>query len=457
LGHLPEANVDIGHHLRRSLIVGAAVAVMMGTVASTHTASASDASTPTAPTVASGPELVARTELGNVGYRVVGSGPTLVLIMGYSGTMQTWDPHFIDTLALHFRVVVFDNAGIGKTATLHPLTIDAMADQTSSLITTLHLGRTDVLGWSMGTMIAEALAIRHPGQVDRLVLCAAFPGLGNAVQPSQKDVAALTGSNAAAAQADLFPADQSMAAEAFNGSLLAYPSTSPASTSVTTAQKSAVLAWFDGRDPSGRRANRISVPTLVADGTHDRIDATANDRDVAGEIRGARLLLYPDAGHAFLFQEGETFAYEVRTFLASAPKHIDLAVMRQQYLGDYRTLSELGKDWVSGLKSLTSKSSAEQLARIDLREADVQTTFDDDLRGFAAQGKLGSSITAFTDADENVARDILALGAQSDPKVKKWTTTITADGKVVVEAENAMRRLLGLSPLPTTTTTVKKS
>ena len=58
---------------------------------------------------------VAHTELGTVGYRVIGSGPPLVLIMGYGGTMQTWDPRFVNTLAMHNRVVIFDNAGIGDT------------------------------------------------------------------------------------------------------------------------------------------------------------------------------------------------------------------------------------------------------------------------------------------------------------------------------------------------------
>ncbi|MGH2927865.1 MAG: alpha/beta fold hydrolase, partial [Solirubrobacteraceae bacterium] len=92
--------------------------------------------------VASTPVRTAQTALGTVGYRVLGSGPPLVLIMGYAGTMEVWDPLFVDALAEHYRVVVFDNAGVGLTSALRsPLTIDAMADQTSALITALHLGR----------------------------------------------------------------------------------------------------------------------------------------------------------------------------------------------------------------------------------------------------------------------------------------------------------------------------
>jgi pimeloyl-ACP methyl ester carboxylesterase len=101
------------------------------------------------------------------------------LIMGYGWTMEGWDPRLVHALARHTRVVMFDNSGVGRTQQLPaPLTIDAMADQTSALIDALGLGRPNVLGWSTGGMIAQALAVLHPAQVRRLVLCATFPGTG---------------------------------------------------------------------------------------------------------------------------------------------------------------------------------------------------------------------------------------------------------------------------------------
>ena len=165
----------------------------------------------------SAPVRVAHTRLGAVGYRVVGSGPPLVLIMGYGGTMEVWDPRLVHALARHNRVVMFDNAGVGRTQPLPgeltaTLTIDAMADQTSALIDTLGLGRPDVLGWSMGGMIAQALAVLHPAQVRRLVLCATYPGTG-AVVPSQAAIQA----------GSLFPANQASASDAFTGSDLGIP------------------------------------------------------------------------------------------------------------------------------------------------------------------------------------------------------------------------------------------
>jgi pimeloyl-ACP methyl ester carboxylesterase len=191
-----------------------------------------------------------------------------------------------------------------------------MADQTSALITALHLGRADVLGWSMGGMIAQALAVRHPAQVQRLVLCATWPGTGIAAVPSQTAVNALTSSNPGPY---LFPANQTAAWNAFTAALSAYPAAPAVPAAVVSAQGSAALAWFAGRDPAGRATATITAPTLVAGGLADRVDAAANDRALATLIPGSRLTLYPDAGHAFLFQEGTPFTTLIESFL-SAPK-----------------------------------------------------------------------------------------------------------------------------------------
>lgn len=134
--------------------------------------------------IASAPVQTVHTTLGTVAYRAIGNGPALVMINGYSGTMETWDRLLVDALAQHHRVVIFDNAGIGRTQSLPAvLTIDAMANQTAALIDALHLGRPAVLGWSMGTTIAQALAVLHPSEVRALVLCAPYPGNGAVVLP----------------------------------------------------------------------------------------------------------------------------------------------------------------------------------------------------------------------------------------------------------------------------------
>ncbi|MGO9792123.1 MAG: alpha/beta fold hydrolase [Solirubrobacteraceae bacterium] len=270
--------------------------------------------------VASAPVLTADTADGKVAYRILGAGPPLVLIMGYSGTMEVWDRRFVDALAQRYRVVIFDNAGIGRTQSLPaPLTIDAMADQTGALIQTLGLRRPDVLGWSMGSMIAQALAVLHPTQVRRLILCATYPGDGTTVRPSQQAIRALSSSNPQQVMADLFPADQTAATKSYQAALSAYPAASPAPPATITAQADAIKQWWNGTDPAGRHANTIAIPTLIADGTLDQLDLGGNSRTVARLIHQATLKLYPDAGHAFLFQDQTSLIPLIESFLDGQP------------------------------------------------------------------------------------------------------------------------------------------
>lgn len=256
------------------------------------------------------------TAKGMVAYRSIGSGPPLVLITGYGGTMEGWDRRLIDALARHHRVVIFDNGGVGSTASLPaPLTVDAMADQTSALIGALGLRHADVLGWSMGSMIAQALAVRHPGQVRRLILCAAYPGNGHAIRPTRQAIDALKSGDTQKVMADLFPPDQVDAQNTYLAAVSSYPSSSPAPPDIVAAQGQAVDMWWAGADPAGNAVARIHVPTLIADGTEDRLDPQRNSYAIARLIPGATLKLYPDAGHAFLFQDEASFAQTVASFL----------------------------------------------------------------------------------------------------------------------------------------------
>jgi len=77
----------------------------------------------------------------------------------------------------------------------------------------------------------------------------------------------------------------------------------------------AISDWWAGNDAAGHKVARISVPTLIADGTDDQKVPVANDHILARLIPGARLVLYPDAGHAFLFQDAAPFASLVESFL----------------------------------------------------------------------------------------------------------------------------------------------
>lgn len=147
-----------------------------GTVSAKATAPSKAPVTRVPVNVRTAPTRIVRTAAGTVGYREVGAGSPLLLITGFGASMDNWPPSFVDSLADHHEVIVFDNAGVGQTAPAASSSIAAMANQTSDLISALHLHRPAVLGWSMGGMIAQALAVDHPAQVSRLVLAATQAG-----------------------------------------------------------------------------------------------------------------------------------------------------------------------------------------------------------------------------------------------------------------------------------------
>jgi pimeloyl-ACP methyl ester carboxylesterase len=280
-------------------------------------ASASTATpSPGPPDIVTAPTLIASTPAGDVGYREVGTGSPVLLIMGFGGSMDDWAPSFVDALAARHTVIVFDNAGIGATTALpSPLSIPAMAGQASALISALRLGRTAVLGWSMGGMIAQALAVLHPRQVSRLILAATQAGTGTSLPIPPAAAAALASPDPATVLSVLFPPDQAAAAKSYLAGILQYPGFYGASDAVKAQQDTAIQQWMAGQDPAGRQLSRIRASTLVADGTLDQLDPTANDRLLALGIPRAHLLLYPDAGHAFLFQDAAQFAPAVQRFL----------------------------------------------------------------------------------------------------------------------------------------------
>jgi pimeloyl-ACP methyl ester carboxylesterase len=266
--------------------------------------------------IVSAPTLVAHTRDGDVGYREVGRGSAIVLITGQGGTMDDWAPSFVDALAAHHTVVVFDNAGIGETSPLAaPLTIPAMADQTSALITTLRLYRPAVLGWSLGGVIAQDLAVRHPFQVGRLILAATQAGTGQSAPIPPAVAAELNSTDPAVLMSLLFGTDEA-AAEAYLEGIVTYPNPYKASDAVKDEQTAAFTVWMAGGDPAGRHPGAIHAPTLVADGTQDVIDPTSNDYLLAHVIPFARLVLYPDAGHGFLFQDTAQFLAAVDRFVS---------------------------------------------------------------------------------------------------------------------------------------------
>ncbi|HEX7354649.1 MAG TPA: alpha/beta hydrolase [Mycobacteriales bacterium] len=273
---------------------------------------------PTQGSITGVPVRTVSTTDGAVSYRETGTGPPLLLIMGFGGTMDAWDPTFVDALAATHRVITFDNAGVGRTSPLPgPLTITAMAEQTAAFVRALHLTHVDVLGWSMGGMIAQALTVTHPDLVGHLVLAATLPGNGHATLPSAAVTAKLASvaTDPAALLSLLFPPGATDAEHSYVAAIATYPDFSTPTPAVLAQQGQALASWATGQEPAGQRIGTIRAPTFVADGTDDQLVPPANSTTLAHTIPGARLQLYDQAAHAFLFQDEAAFVPAVTSFL----------------------------------------------------------------------------------------------------------------------------------------------
>jgi pimeloyl-ACP methyl ester carboxylesterase len=267
---------------------------------------------------ATAPTQTARWGRQKFGYRSIGRGRPVVLVMGLAGTIDGWPPSFLDAVAAKgHRVIVFDNEGVGR-STLRPgtLTIRRMGQDTARLVMALHLRRPDVVGWSMGGMIAQSLAIEYPKQLRRLVLMATAPGDGKATLPDAAALTALSSGDAAALLPDLFPPGQIEARDRYVADLLTRLDLKPiARPAVITAQLGACTQWMTGADPDGAKIRQLQARTLVGGGELDGLLPIANQRHLAAAIPHAKLVAYPDAAHGFFFQESADFLPRLSAFL----------------------------------------------------------------------------------------------------------------------------------------------
>lgn len=244
-----------------------------------------------------------------------GSGEPLLLIQGMSGTHVAWGDPFKGALEESFDVVAFDNRGIGLSErTSEPFTIAELAEDTAALLDELGWESAHVLGISMGGMIAQELALSHPGRLQSLTLgCTYCGGPGSQLMPQENAEKLLAGfssgdreqairvgyevnlSPAFRADADTFAAFHEMATSV------------PAARDVIQLQLQAIL----GHDTSGR-LGEIATPTLIVHGTVDGVLPYANGEMIAGLMPGARFETLADVGHMFWWEQPQRSAELVR-------------------------------------------------------------------------------------------------------------------------------------------------
>ncbi|GAB3062147.1 alpha/beta hydrolase [Intrasporangium mesophilum] len=248
--------------------------------------------------------------------------PPLVFLQHFRGNLDNWDPILVDTLAEHREVLLLDNTGVGLSTGTVPVTVTEMARDAIAFLDALGLDDVDLLGFSLGGMVAQEMALLRPRAVRRLVLAGTGPRGGRQMHGWTFDIER-TANQATNGLEDLLHiffgvTDSSRAlgveyvqrifSRTENGDRATGPE-------VARAQYDAIVEWGI---PEPRRLDRlagITQPTLVASGDNDLMIPTVNSQLLVDHLPNARLRIFSDAGHGFLFQYPSQFATLVNEFL----------------------------------------------------------------------------------------------------------------------------------------------
>ncbi|WP_351235981.1 alpha/beta hydrolase [Streptomyces sp. NPDC002133] len=236
--------------------------------------------------------------------------------------MDHWDPAFLDELAREREVIVFDNAGVNLSSGRTPDRIGGAAEGAIEFIEALELPQIDLLGWSMGGFVAQAVTLKRPDLVRRLIVAGSGPGAvpdSPLMAPKARAVASKPVNDDEDFLFLFFP-DTPAAREAGLASLrrldyrLASSQAAVRGESVV-AQAAANAAWGTGEDSAWARLEELALPVLVANGAHDVMIHAYQSYAMSQRLPNAKVVLYSDAGHGFLFQHIEDFGNEVLAFL----------------------------------------------------------------------------------------------------------------------------------------------
>ena len=258
-------------------------------------------------------------------YRSLGSGAPLVLLQHFRGNLDNWDPALVDALAQHRRVITFDNTGVGGTTGRTPNTVAAMADDAIEFVDALGLTKIDLLGFSLGSFVAQEIALHRPDLVGRIVLASSAPQGAAGMHGWAPDVIGAVGGPEPSAEGYLgvfftgtatgSAAGQDAAGRIFGGRTEGHDA--PTTWQTRQAQYDAVTQWGIPDHAKLERLQAITQPVFVANGDSDPMILPRYSHLLAGLLPDARIKVYPDAAHGFLFQHHKEFATDVAEFLTS--------------------------------------------------------------------------------------------------------------------------------------------
>jgi pimeloyl-ACP methyl ester carboxylesterase len=261
-------------------------------------------------------------------YRRLGGGirRPLICLQHFTGTLDNWDPAVTDPLASNRDVILFDSAGVGRSTGQVPTTVAGMSAHALDFLDALCVISCDVLGFSLGGMVAQQVALERPSIVHRMVLVGTAPRGGEDIMHLEKPSLAkhLTDPQLrgyAVLQKIFFaPSPSSQAA---GGAFIERLSQrkedrdTPSGSAVAAAQIAAFREWEQPDAARFAELASIHQPTLVVNGIHDEMIPVSNSYRLAENLPNAFLLAYPDSGHGSLFQYHESFTRHAAAFLAS--------------------------------------------------------------------------------------------------------------------------------------------
>jgi pimeloyl-ACP methyl ester carboxylesterase len=259
-------------------------------------------------------------------YRDLGAGDVpLVLLQHFRGNLDNWDPALVDALAADRRVVAFDNVGVAATNGKTPSTIEAMAHDAIAFLDAMSFERVDLLGFSIGSFVAQEIALIRPDQLRRLVLASAAPQGASGMHGWAPEVIAAVGGRQPNPQGylEVFfahtdtsrQAGQQAAGRIFGRTV---NRDEPTSWQTRQAQYDAICTWGIPNHALLDRVTGIQLPVFVANGDSDPMILPRYSYLLAGLVPDARLKIYPDSAHGFLFQHHAQFAADVHAFLEDA-------------------------------------------------------------------------------------------------------------------------------------------
>jgi pimeloyl-ACP methyl ester carboxylesterase len=251
----------------------------------------------------------------DISYKTFGKGDPVLLIMGYATSMYGWDPIFLRGLSANHTVMVFDNRGIGNTTVgSKNFTIDQFAADSVGLLDAIEINKSDVLGYSMGGMIAQQLTLNYPDKVDDLIIFASNCGGNQSIAPDQQIVEQFT--NLSGSPEDIknrfIPLLFTQNWIKQNPNYMEkFTSMKFPTVDILQKQFDAIFSWKGTCD----QLKQVSQDTLVITGTDDLVLPPANSMILTEKIPGAWLAQWKDGGHALMFQYPERLSPVVNAFL----------------------------------------------------------------------------------------------------------------------------------------------